>query len=395
MNMIRKVVVAADSFKGSLGSAEVAEAVRDGVREVLPEAEVVCVRVADGGEGTMEAIMESLVDEGISGADSGRVAAEAAGPLGRRIQVEYGIIKNGGTAVIETAAASGLTLLRAEERDPMMASTFGTGELIADAVRRGCRKILVGLGGSATNDGGLGMLSALGYRFLDAEGNILPGCGASLSRIASIDDSYKLEELADTEFIIACDVKNPFYGPDGAAYVFAPQKGADRKTVEELDKGLRHFAEIIRKFCGKDISSMPGAGAAGGLGGAFMAFLNSRMTAGIDMVLDAVRFDELISGADLIVTGEGKIDSQTAQGKAPLGILQRAKNQKIKTIAIGGLVESLDSAMSLGFDAVIQITPADMPLKEAMQPESAKINIKKAIKAYLLSEGYSGQNIKP
>ncbi len=389
MNIIRKVVVAADSFKGSLGSAEVAEAVRDGMCEVLPGVEVVCVRVADGGEGTMEAIME-----GIGGADGGRVAAEAAGPLGRRIQVEYGIIENGGTAVIETAAASGLTLLTAEERDPMMASTFGTGELIADAVSRGCRKILVGLGGSATNDGGLGMLSALGYRFLDSEGNILPGCGSSLSKVASVDDSGKLSELTDTEFIVACDVKNPLYGPDGAAYVFAPQKGADRKVVEELDKGLRHFSGIIRDFCGKDISSMPGAGAAGGLGGAFMAFLNSRITSGIDMVLDAVQFDRIISGADLIITGEGKIDRQTGQGKTPLGILQRANNQGIKTTAIGGIVEFCDIA-SLGFDAVIQVTPADMPIEEAMQPETAKINIKKAIKAYLMSEGYSVQNVKP
>ncbi len=389
MNLRTKIVVASDSFKGSLGSLQVAEAVREAVLEVIPDAEVVCVRVADGGEGTMEAISGSLGD------NAGRVEAEAAGPLWRRMKVEYVIIENKGTAIIETAAASGLTLLDDDERNPMITTTFGTGELIADAIRRDCRRILVGLGGSATNDGGLGMLSALGYRFLDSEGNELPGCGASLGRVSTVDDSGRLAELSETEFIIACDVSNPFYGPEGAAFVFGPQKGADREMVQELDNGLKHFSGIMREYCGKDISNIPGAGAAGGLGGAFMAFLNSRCLPGTDMILDAIDFDRIISDADLIITGEGKIDSQTAHGKVPAGIFERAKRQGIKAVALGGIVEKGSSVNNLGFDALIQITPADMPLDKAMQPETAKSNIKKAIKAYLSSEGYVDQNIRP
>ncbi len=366
-----RIVVASDSFKGSLTSIEVAEAVGEGILAVYPDAEIIKINVADGGEGTTEAILEST--------DGEIVTAEASDPLGRKIKTFYGLTGNGRTAIIEVAAASGLTLLSPSERNPMAASTFGTGEIIVDAIDRGCRKFMIGLGGSATNDCGLGMLTALGYKFHDSYGNTLDGCGVSLARVASIDDSNVHPHLHDCEFTVACDVDNPLFGPRGAAYTFAPQKGADMHMVHELDEGLRNFSMRIHEFCGKDVSTIPGSGAAGGLGAAFMGFTDCSMVRGIDMVLDAVHFEEIISGADLVITGEGRIDEQTARGKVPAGILKRAKNQGIKIVAIGGTV----ACQNLGFDATIQITPTGMALETAMQPEIAKGNIAKAVKAYL------------
>ncbi len=368
--MSPKIVIASDSFKGSLTSMQVADAVSKGVRAIWPSAEIIRINVADGGEGTTAAIMDCVENE--------PVTLYVSDPLGRRIKAVYGLIDGGRTAVIETAAASGLTLLSPDERNPMLTSTFGTGEIIADALGRGCRKIMVGLGGSATNDGGIGMLSALGYRFFGSCGNPLPACGASLNEISAIDSSEVMPSLNECEFIAACDVNNPFHGPSGAAHIFAPQKGADESMVNSLDEGLRHFSMKIHEFCGKDISSVPGAGAAGGLGGAMLAFLNARLVPGIEMVLDAVHFDELISGADLVITGEGKIDRQTAMGKVPYGVLKKARNQGVRIIAVGGKVED-----EPGFDAAIQTSPADMPLELAMRPEVAGSNIAKAVAAYL------------
>ncbi len=371
---MKKIVIASDSFKGSLTSSQVADAVCEGVKLVYPEAEVIKINVADGGEGTTEAILDSIEGQ--------HVTLNVCDPLGRKIQASYGLIDNGLTAVIETAAASGLTLLSPEERNPLLTSTFGTGEMIADALRRGCRKFMIGLGGSATNDGGMGMLSALGYRFMDSEGNTLKDCGDSLNLIESIDDFKVLKEIAQCEFLIACDVNNPLYGPEGAAYVFAPQKGADREMVQKLDDGLKNLAKQVETFTRKDISSIPGSGAAGGLGAAFIAFTNCRIIRGIDMVLDAIKFDELIAGADLIITGEGKIDKQTAMGKVPFGILKRTEVQGIKTIAIGGIVENY----SLGFDSILQITPKEQELEFAMKADIAKSNIITAISAYLQTQ---------
>ena len=390
-----KIVIASDSFKGSLSSIEVAESVEKGILDVLPSCNVVKVAVADGGEGTMEALCQTL------GGKTVEIPVE--NPIGRTINASYVILEDGVTAVLEMSSASGLTLLTPSERNPMRTTTYGTGQLIADALGRGCRRFLTGIGGSATNDGGMGMLKALGYRFLDAEGNELSGIGASLSKVCRIDDSRVLQAVHESEFIVACDVDSPLYGPDGAAYVFAPQKGADPEMVRALDDGLRHFAEVTAMYMNssengssanlddgeyllvngnviQDVSSMPGAGAAGGLGYAFVTFLGARLKRGVDMVLDAIGFDKMIEGADLVITGEGRIDAQTLTGKTPYGVLQRASRQSIPVMALAGLVDLDDSS---GFTAIRQITPPDMRLSEAMLPAVASANLRRTISALL------------
>ncbi len=369
-----KIVIASDSFKGSLSSLEVADAVCFGIKTVCPDAEVVKVNVADGGEGTMGALVATLGGE--------RAGVTVTDPLGRSIEAEYGLLGEG-TAIVEMASASGLTLLAKEERNPLLTSTYGTGELIVDALKRGCRKIYVGIGGSATNDGGMGMLAALGYRFYDEEGQQLQPCGAAMSHVARIDATKAIQELRDAEFVVACDVDNPFCGLNGAAYVFAPQKGATPEDVECLDTGLRHFADKVCDFTGVSIADVPGAGAAGGLGGAFLAFLNARLVSGIDMVLDAIRFDEIIACASLVITGEGRIDRQTAMGKTPAGVLRRAKAQGIPVVAIGGSVQMCPEVETLGFETVVGVTPENMPLDQAMNPLVASRNIADAVSKVL------------
>ena len=384
-----KIVIASDSFKGSLASIEVAQSIEMGILDVFPSCDVVKVAVADGGEGTMDALCQSL------GGKVVRIPVED--PIGRTINASYVILEDGNTAVLEMSSASGLTLLTTAERNPMLTSTYGTGQLIDDAIGRGCRRFLVGIGGSATNDAGMGMLKALGYRFLDADGNELPGAGASLSKVCGIDCSGVSQAVRDSEFIVACDVDSPLYGPDGAAYVFAPQKGADPDMVKALDDGLRHYADVVASYTGKipmhggpsctgetsimkDAASMPGAGAAGGLGYAFVAFFGARLQRGVDMVLDAVGFDSIIEGADLVITGEGRIDAQTLTGKTPYGVLQRASRQNIPVIALAGSVALDDSS---GFTAIRQITPPDMQLSEAMLPAVASANLRRTISALL------------
>ena len=374
--MYRKVVVASDSFKGSLSSLEVAGGVEKAVREVYPSCEVIKVNVADGGEGTMDALRETL---------GGRtVTVTVSDPLFRPIEASYVILDDGTTAVLEMSAASGLPLLTSTERNPSMTTTLGTGELIRDALDKGCRRFLVGIGGSATNDAGMGMLHALGYRFKDAEGHELLPVGGSMKDVDSCDMSGCHPALAESVFIVACDVKAPLYGPSGAAYVFAPQKGADEEMVRELDGGLRHFASVAKRIMGYDCSMDEGAGAAGGLGYAFRQFLEADLEKGVEMVLDAIRFDDIIRDADLVVTGEGRIDSQTLTGKTPFGVARRARRQRIPVVAIGGSVAiSPSDAEAAGFDKVLQITPPDMPLEEAMKPEVASDNVYKAIKRFL------------
>lgn len=370
-----KIVIASDSFKGSLASMEVARSVEMGILDVFPSCDVVKVAVADGGEGTMDALCQSLGGRFI------RIPVED--PIGRTIFASYVILQDGNTAVLEMSSASGLTLLTPAERNPMLTSTYGTGQLIDDAIGRGCRRFLVGIGGSATNDAGMGMLKALGYRFLDAAGNVLPGAGASLSKVCGIDCSGVSQAVRDSEFIVACDVDSPLYGLDGAAYVFAPQKGADPDMVKALDDGLRHYADAVASgeaSIMKDAASMPGAGAAGGLGFAFVAFFGARLQRGVDMVLDAVGFDSIIEDADLVITGEGRIDAQTLTGKTPYGVLQRAFRQNIPVIALAGSVALDDSS---GFTAIRQITPPDMPLSEAMLPAVASANLRRTISALL------------
>ena len=366
-----KIVVASDSFKGSMTSVEVAQAAAEGIREVYPDGEVVAVNVADGGEGTVEAIVETLGGE--------IVVVRVSDPLGRKIIARYGIVDD--MAIIEMAAASGLPLLKIDERNPWVTSTRGTGEMIMDAIARGCRRFLVGIGGSATNDAGTGMLQAMGFRFYDAHGQLITDCcGGRMADIAVIDGEQVPEAVYKSAFTVACDVDTPFCGSEGAAYVFAPQKGADMEMVARLDVGMVAFAKVIEKTYGMDVTSMAGAGAAGGMGGGFYAFLNARLKRGVDMVLDAIDFDSIIRGADLVITGEGKIDYQTVKGKTAAGVLARAKAQDIPVVAIAGRGEMCDSVAQMGFAGVYPIMENEMPLAVAMQPDFAAANVEKTVK---------------
>ena len=374
--MYRKIVVASDSFKGSLTSLQVADSAEVGVHEVYSDCEVVKVNVADGGEGTMEALRQTL---------GGKVVhVDVADPLGRMVNAPYVILDDGVTAVLEMSAASGLTLLEPGERNPLKTSTYGTGQLIADALSKGCRKFLVGIGGSATNDAGMGMMRALGCRFLDGDGKELDGTGASLIKVEDIDVSCMAEGLNESEFIVACDVDSPLYGPKGAAFVFSPQKGADSDMVAALDRGLEHFASVVKRVTGRDIAGVPGAGAAGGLGGGFLAFTNARLERGVEMVLDAIGFDSLIKGSDLVITGEGRVDFQTLTGKTPYGVLKRARKQNIPVIVIGGSVAlSEEEVLKAGFAGAFAVTPAGMSLEEAMKADVASHNVTSAVASIL------------
>lgn len=375
------ITLAFDSFKGSLTSDEVADAFHEGLLSALPHCTVNKVCIADGGEGTAEALVRTLKGEWCE--------TMVSDPLGRLIKARYGIIMHESTAIIEMASASGLPLLSPDERNPMKTTTYGTGQLIAHAISLGYRKFLVGIGGSATNDGGTGMLRALGFRFLDKEGGELTGGGEILGHIHRIDSSKALPQLSECQFTVACDVDNPLYGPKGAAHVFAPQKGANAETVERLDKGLRNYAKAIHRFTGKDISHVPGAGAAGGMGAGMMAMLNARLAKGIDFVLDALHFDDIIKGSDLVVTGEGRIDRQTLMGKAPGGVLKRATLQSIPTIAIGGCIQWCKELLDSGFKEILSINPDNLPEAQAMQHGTAMENVRRT--GRILAEYYANQ----
>ena len=285
---MNKIVVAPDSFKGSLSASEAVDLCRDAISEVFPAAEIVGLPLADGGEGTVEVLRNSF--------GGNIIELEVEGPLGENIVARYLLSSDGREAVMEMAQAAGLCLLQPDKRNPLLSSTYGVGEMILDAIGRGCRKIFMGIGGSATNDCGMGMLRALGFRFLDKNGNELLGRGKDLESVDKIDSQYVDPKIKDVEFVVACDVDNPLVGERGASFVFAPQKGADHDTVLRLENGMRNFAGVVKNELGKDVAEMPGAGAAGGLGAAFAAFLGARLQSGIDMVLDAVGFDKKIKG---------------------------------------------------------------------------------------------------
>jgi glycerate kinase len=326
------------------------------------------------------------MDALISALGGKRVVLTVQDPLGRPVEAEYAILTDG-SAIIEISKCSGLMLLSAQERNPLKTSTYGAGQLIADALIRGCRRFLVCIGGSATNAAGTGMLEALGFRFLDKDGHQLKACGGALEQIVVVDQSGAMPELAEAEFIVACDVTAPLYGESGAAYIFAPQKGADIEMVERLDDGLKHFSEVVAGcgWCSEDYSNFPGSGAAGGLGFGFLSFLNARLERGIDVVLNIIGFDAIIEGADLLITGEGRIDSQTLTGKTPSGVLRRAKIQGVPVMAIGGSVTlNPRTAIEAGFAGVYAVAPEGMPLETAMQPSIAADNIYNTVKSHLL-----------
>lgn len=369
---MKRVVVASDSFKGCLTSLQVADAVEAGVKSVCPSCEVVKLAVADGGEGTVQALATAMNGEIVN--------ILVKDPLGREVSASYAMIREKETAVIEVSAASGLTLLSPQEKNPLAASSYGSGQIISDALSRGCRNFLMCIGGSAVNDAGMGMLSALGFRFLDEEGNRLEGSGADMSEVCDVDLSQVDPALGEAVFTVACDVDSPFCGTQGAAYVFAPQKGASPEQVKILDEGMSHFASVMEKLTGIDVINIPGAGAAGGIGGAMASFLGSELKSGAEMVLDAVRFDEVLYDTDMVITGEGCLDGQTMTGKLPYCVAQRSAKADVPVAAVCGRAE-VDECQYFG--AIIPVTPAAMPLNEAMIPSVASENIKKAVASFL------------
>jgi len=358
-----KIILSIDSFKGSLTSEEAAQAACKAILQIHPEWETDIIPIADGGEGMLDVMMSTI------GGTIHTVAAH--NPLMEPTEANYGISTDGTTAFIEMAAISGLPLIKENQRNPMKTTTYGTGELIKDALEKGCRKFIIGIGGSATNDAGTGMLQALGFRFLDKDGNILGQGGEMLEKTVHICTQKVHKELKNAVFIVVCDVENPFYGPHGAAYIYARQKGADDRMIAELDKGLRHFSEVIRNVTGKEIAHTPGSGAAGGMGGGMMGLLDAELKPGADLLLDISRFDERIADADLIITGEGRIDRQSLMGKIPGKILQKGLAYGIPVIAIAGCVEDEALLKEAGFAGVYATKPADMPLEEAMKREVA------------------------
>lgn len=362
-----KVVVAIDSLKGSMTSMEAGRAIREGILNVLPDTEVIVKPLADGGEGTTEALVEGLGGE--------LVETEVHGPLETPVKAVYGVIKETGTAIMEMAVAAGIILVGKDKR-PLDATTYGVGEMIRDAVRRGCREFIIGIGGSATNDGGIGMLTALGYEFLDARGAAV-GIGAgALGKVASIRTGRVLPELKECRFRIACDVTNPLCGVNGATYIYGPQKGVTEDLRDSLDAAMASYAQVIRDCLGTDHRESEGAGAAGGLGFAFLSCLNADLQPGIGLVMDAVDMEKTMEGADLVFTGEGRLDGQTAMGKAPVGIAKLAKKHGAKVVALAGaVIEGAEKCNENGIDAFFPILRRIVTLDEAMDPKTAKENM--------------------
>lgn len=357
-----KIIIAPDSYKESLTAMEVAESIEAGFKKIFTDAEYIKLPMADGGEGTVQ----SLVD-----ATGGSiVTCDVTGPLGQTVEGFFGLMGDGSTAIIEMAAASGLHLVEPEKRNPLVTTTFGTGELVKAALDRGVKHIIVGIGGSATNDGGIGMAQALGAKLLDSNGNPLGFGGGELSKLASIDLSELDPRLAEIRLEVACDVDNPLCGPKGASHVFGPQKGATPEMIETLDTNLAHYAEVIKSTNGRDVVDTAGAGAAGGLGAALLGLFDAELRPGIQIVMDAVNLSEVVKDADLVITGEGRIDSQTIHGKTPIGVARTAKQYDIPVIAIAGSTAK-DCAVvhEHGIDAAYSVVlgATDLPtaLKEA------------------------------
>lgn len=353
------ILIAPDSFKDCLSAREVASALGKGIRTILPEASLNMVPMADGGEGTVESVIDATGGK--------RIEIQVMDPLMREISSFYGITGDGNTAVIEMAAASGLELLEPGERDPWITSSYGTGQLIADALSRDCKQIMLGIGGSATNDCGAGMAEALGVKFSGKFGRLTARGGGSLGEVTRIHMEDIDSRIKKSSFVVACDVSNPLTGPEGASAIYGPQKGADMAMVEKLDRNLTHFAAVIEKQLGKEISRIPGSGAAGGLGAGMMAFLEAKLMKGIDMIAELNKLDALIKQADLIITGEGKMDAQTQFGKTPFGVAQMAKKHGKMVIGVAGTLEEDARVLyNEGFDLLLPIQEKPVDLKTAL-----------------------------
>lgn len=354
---MKKFLLIPDSFKGTMSSREICDIMSGIIKTHYPEAETISIPVADGGEGSVDAFLTAIGGE--------RVSLTVKGPYMEEINSFYGMIEGGKTAVIEMAAAAGLPLV-GQRLHAEQTTTYGVGQLIADAIGRGAKKIIVGLGGSATNDFGAGAAAALGVRFLNSRGESFVPVGQTLSQVAEIKMEQLLPGVREAEIITMCDIDNPLYGPTGAAYVFGPQKGANPDMVVYLDKQLQAISQIVRRDLSIDVSSLPGAGAAGGMGGGMAAFLGSRLQMGIETVLDTVRFDSLLEGADMVLTGEGKIDCQSLRGKVVIGIAKRTKPKSIPLVAIvGDIGDHVESAYDLGVSAILSINRVAVNFHEA------------------------------
>ena len=364
-----KAVIAIDSLKGSLSSMEAGYAAADGIRRVHgQDAEIIVRPLADGGEGTVEAL--------VSGMNGIIQNVMVTGPLGTPVNCEYGIIESSHTAVIEMSGAAGITLVPDEKRNPLYTTTYGVGEVIKDAISKGCRRFIVGIGGSATNDGGIGMLQALGYGFLDKEGKQVPFGARGLEVLEEITDTYVLPELAECEFRVACDVTNILCGEEGCSAVFGPQKGATPSMIMQMDKWLEKYAALAEKKCTKINADQAGTGAAGGLGFAFLSFTNAVLESGIKIVLEETSLEKYMENADIVITGEGRLDGQTAMGKAPVGVARLAKKHNIPVIAFAGSVTKEAIACNQnGIDAFFPILRGVTTLEDAMKPENAKANM--------------------
>ena len=363
-----RAVIAIDSLKGSLSSIEAGQAIAEGIKKADAKADVVIRPLADGGEGTVEAL--------VCGMNGTLQHVKVTGPLGEPVVCEYGIIDETKTAVIEMSGAAGITLVPDTKKNPLYTTTYGVGEVIRDAIEKGCRRFIVGIGGSATNDGGIGMLQALGYGFLNKDGQQVPFGAIGLKELETITDTYVLPELAECEFKIACDVTNPLCGENGCSAVYGPQKGANPSMIMEMDKWLRYYAAIAREKFPKADLNEPGTGAAGGLGFAFLTFTDAVLESGIKIVLEETKLESYVKGADVVVTGEGRLDFQTAMGKAPVGVAGLAKKFDIPVLAFAGSVtKDATECNKNGIDAFFPILRGISTLEEAMKPENAKQNL--------------------
>lgn len=360
-----KIVIAPQSFKGSLSALEVAQAMALGIKRVLPDAETVAVPMADGGEGTVEALVDATCGQIIT--------TDVTGPLGESITAKWGILGDGVTGIIEAAAASGITLVPSGKLNPLITTTYGTGELIGAALNAGCRKLIVGIGDTATNDGGAGMAQALGVRLLDNRGKELPWGGAALARLDRIDISGLDHRLAECQIVSACDVTNPLCGESGASVVYGPQKGASEEMCRRLDEALSHYAKVIRADLDIEVKDLPGAGAAGGLGAGLVAFLGAELLPGIDIVIESVGLVDHLGDASLVFTGEGRIDGQTLCGKTVSGVVAKAKALRIPTVAIVGEVAAGSDVYRSGIDAVLSIAPGPISLEKSVADAASLI----------------------
>ena len=374
-----KIVIAPQGFKGGISGLEAARAIARGVLKAVPDAETVLLPVADGGDGTLHALVDATGGEIFT--------STVTGPINQQVEAQWGVMGDGRTAVIEMARASGLAMVPPRRRNPKVTTTLGTGQLLKEASERGFKRVIVGLGGSATNDGGAGMATSLGVRFLDSYGNALPPGGAALARLDRIDVTGLLESISGVEIIAATDVTNPLCGPTGASEIFGPQKGASQEVVAELDAALLNFAKVVKRDTGCDVLDVPGAGAAGGLGAGLMAFAGAKIQSGIDMVCQVLDFDSHLAGADLVITGEGRADRSTVFDKAPVGVARHAQAHGVPTVLLAGsLGEGHEELYDHGVASILCISDGTMSFQQALSRTGAMLEgtAERAVRLFLL-----------